>query len=197
MIKLIVGLGNPGAHYAATRHNIGFWAVDLIAQESGVILRSETRFHGCVAQTKFHGFSLRLLQPQTFMNRSGLAVRALAQFYKILPEEILIVHDELELPPGTVKLKRSGSSGGHNGLKDITLHLSTSDYWRLRIGIGHPRHPLSQAAQSKVTDFVLTPPQPAEHILIEDAIRRALITLPEIVKGDIERAMNHLHRTAS
>ncbi|CCD29787.1 peptidyl-tRNA hydrolase (PTH) [Candidatus Glomeribacter gigasporarum BEG34] len=193
MIKLIAGLGNPGGEYAATRHNAGFWVIHAIARNAGAILRPEARFHSDVAHISFCGLSLRLLQPQTFMNRSGLSVCALAQFYKILPEEILIAHDELELPPGAVKLKRGGGSGGHNGLKDITLRLSTPDYWRLRIGIGHPRASLSKEAQSKVADFVLSPPPPEEQALIHDAIRRALSVLPDIAAGNTAQAMNRLH----
>ncbi len=193
MIKLIAGLGNPGAEYAATRHNIGFWVIDAIASEAGGALRSEARFHGYVAHARFHGLSLRLLQPQTFMNRSGRSVHAVARFYDISPDEILIVHDELDLPPGTAKLKQGGGSGGHNGLKDITLHLSSPDYWRLRIGIGHPRDSSSKEAQIGVTRFVLKPPRPKEQALINDAIRRALSILPHIVTGDTTHAMNRLH----
>src|SRR5260363_43602 len=174
---MIAGLGNPGGEYAATRHNAGFWVIHAIARNAGAILRPEARFHSDVAHISF----------------SGLSVCALAQFYKILPEEILIAHDELELPPGAVKLKRGGGSGGHNGLKDITLRLSTPDYWRLRIGIGHPRASLSKEAQSKVADFVLSPPPPEEQALIHDAIRRALSVLPDIAAGNTAQAMNRLH----
>ncbi len=197
MIKLIAGLGNPGAEYAATRHNVGFWVVDSIAREAGAALRLEARFNGRVARAQFHGLNLHLLQPQTFMNRSGISVRAWMQFHKIQSDEILVVHDELDFPPGVVKLKRGGSSGGHNGLKDITVHVSTPDYWRLRIGVGHPRHSSSKKDQIDVAQFVLKPPHPEERTLIEHAIQRALSALPGIVRGNITQAMNQLHQTSN
>ncbi len=138
MIKLFVGLGNPGPEYEATRHNAGFWWIDALARELGTTLVPERSYWGLVARTNVQGESRWLLQPQTFMNLSGKSVAALARFFKIEPHEILVVHDELDFAPGQVKLKRSGSHGGHNGLRDIHAQLGSPDYWRLRIGIGHP-----------------------------------------------------------
>lgn len=192
MIKLIVGLGNPGAEYAATRHNAGFWFVDALARQAGASLRAETRFHGHAVRARLGGHDVWLLEPQTFMNRSGLAVVALARFYKILPDEILVVHDELDLPPGGVKLKRGGGSGGHNGLKDISAHLSTPDYWRLRLGIGHPRN-LLPGGNPQVVDFVLKPPRKEEQEAIDRAMDRALDVVELAIGGDMERAMMRLH----
>lgn len=163
MIKLIVGLGNPGAEYTATRHNAGFWLVDQLAREAGATLRDERRFHGFYAKARLCGEEVHLLEPQTYMNRSGQSVVALAHFFKILPNEILVAHDELDLPPGAVKLKLGGGSGGHNGLKDISAHLSSQQYWRLRIGIGHPRDMIPESARAgakpDVANFVLKPPR--------------------------------------
>jgi PTH1 family peptidyl-tRNA hydrolase len=186
-IRLVVGLGNPGAEYAATRHNAGFWWVDEIAHRVSASLRVESKFQGLAAKVRLSGQEVWLLKPQTYMNISGRAVAALANFYKIPPEEILIVHDELDLPPGAVKLKYGGGHGGHNGLKDITAQLSTANFWRLRIGIGHP------GDKARVADFVLSPPSPAERELIEVASRQALDILPEILNGQFEQAMHRLH----
>jgi peptidyl-tRNA hydrolase, PTH1 family len=200
MIKLIVGLGNPGAEYAATRHNAGFWLVDALARDAGASLRHETRFNGMLARARLFGEEVWLLQPQTFMNRSGLSVVALAHFYKILPDQILVAHDDLDLPPGTVKLKLGGGSGGHNGLKDISAHLSTQQYWRLRIGIGHPRDLLPQSAQAgarpDVVNFVLKPPRKEEQEVIDRSLERATNVMQYVVKGELERAMLLLHRPA-
>ena len=138
MIKLFVGLGNPGPDYEATRHNAGFWWIDALARELKVNLVPERSYYGLAGRTSVNGQSVWLLQPQTFMNLSGKSVASLARFFKIQPEEILVVHDELDLPPGQVKLKRGGSHAGHNGLRDIHAQLGSPDYWRLRIGIGHP-----------------------------------------------------------
>jgi len=137
-IRLIVGLGNPGREYEGNRHNVGFWWVDELARLQNVNFKHENKFHGETARGKLHGHEAWLLKPQTFMNGSGRAVGALAQFYKIPPEEIMIVHDELDLPPGVARMKKAGGHGGHNGLKDTIAHLGTKDFWRLRIGIGHP-----------------------------------------------------------
>lgn len=198
MIKLIVGLGNPGAEYAATRHNAGFWFIDRLAREAGATPRDERRFHGTYAKARLHGEEIHLLQPQTFMNRSGLSVVAVAQFFKILPPSILVVHDELDLPPGVAKLKLGGGSGGHNGLKDISAHLSTQQYWRLRIGIGHPRDLVPEGArastQPDVVNFVLKPPRKEEQQLIDAATHKSLAVMPWIVSGEMERAMMQLHR---
>jgi PTH1 family peptidyl-tRNA hydrolase len=200
MIKLIVGLGNPGAEYAATRHNAGFWLVDALARDAGANLRHESRFNGLVARARLHGEEVWLLQPQTFMNRSGLAVLALANFYKILPDQILVAHDELDLAPGVIKLKLGGGSGGHNGIKDISAHLSSQQYWRLRIGIGHPRDLLPEQAKAgarpDVANFVLKPPRREEQEAIDIALERATAVMSYVVKGELERAMMLLHRPA-
>lgn len=198
MIKLIVGLGNPGAEYTATRHNAGFWLVDQLARETHTTLRAERRFHGLHAKIRTCGEEIHLLEPQTFMNRSGLSVTTLARFFNILPNAILVVHDELDLPPGTAKLKFGGGSGGHNGLKDICAHLSTQQYWRLRIGIGHPRELMPESARTgakpDVVNFVLKPPRKEEQNVIDASIDKCLTVLPMLVKGEMERAMMQLHR---
>jgi PTH1 family peptidyl-tRNA hydrolase len=190
-IRLIVGLGNPGPDYEQTRHNAGFWLVDNLANSlPNARLQREAGFNALVAKTIIGGNQLWLLEPQTYMNRSGQSVGAIARFYKIQPDEILVVHDELDLPPGAAKLKKGGSSGGHNGLKDITAALGTQDYWRLRIGIGHPRTlNLNQA----VADFVLHRPRREEQLLIEDAIEKALRIVPTAVAGDFTKATMELH----
>lgn len=186
-IKLIVGLGNPGAEYAPTRHNAGFWLVDQLAHGS---LKLESRFQGLVGKTRIGGHDIWLLEPQTFMNRSGQSVGAFARFYRILPAEVLVVHDELDLLPGTAKLKLGGSTGGHNGLKDISAVLGTQDYWRLRIGIGHPR---SLNLQQAVIDFVLHRPRAEEQASIASAIEKSLDILPLLCEGKPEQAMHLLH----
>src|SRR3984957_10425384 len=198
MIKLIVGLGNPGAEYTATRHNAGFWFVDLLAREAGATLRNESRFHGYAAKARVHGEEVWLLQPQTYMSRSGLSVVSLARFHKILPDEIVVVHDEMDLPPGVAKLKLGGGSGGHNGLKDISAHLTTPQYYRLRIGVGHPRDLIPEGARAgakpDVANFVLKPPRREEQEIIDASIERALAVMPFVIDGEIERAMMNLHR---
>jgi len=200
MIKLIVGLGNPGAEYVMTRHNAGSWLVDQLAREAGATLRDERRFHGLYAKARLHGEEVCLLEPQTYMNRSGLSVVALAHFFKILPDEILVAHDELDLPPGTVKLKQGGGSGGHNGIKDIAAHLCTPQFWRLRIGIGHPRDLIPEGARAgakpDVANYVLKPPRNEEQGMLDASIERALAVMPLVMKGDMERAMMQLHRAA-
>jgi PTH1 family peptidyl-tRNA hydrolase len=201
MIKMIVGLGNPGPEYVPTRHNAGFWLVDALAREGSATLRHESRFNGMVARARLYGEEVWLLQPQTFMNRSGLAVVALANFYKILPDQILVAHDELDLPAGTVKLKLGGGSGGHNGLKDISAHLTTQQYWRLRIGIGHPRDALPDSARAAgarpdVANFVLKAPRREEQEAIDGALDRAMNVMQAVVKGELERAMMQLHKSA-
>jgi PTH1 family peptidyl-tRNA hydrolase len=186
-IRLIVGLGNPGIEYQATRHNAGFWWVDEFARIHGVQFREENRFHGLVARVQTQGQDTWLLKPQTFMNVSGRSVVALAMFYRILPDEILVVHDELDLPPGSAKLKLGGGHGGHNGLKDLIMHLTTKDFWRLRIGIGHP------GERSEVSNYVLNAPRKEELPLIEQALQRAQDVAPLIVEGKMEAAMLKLH----
>jgi PTH1 family peptidyl-tRNA hydrolase len=186
-IRLIVGLGNPGAEYEQTRHNAGFWLVDQLA---GHRLTKEARFHGLATKTRIAGNEVWLLEPQTYMNRSGQAVGALTRFYKITPEEVLVIHDELDLPPGAAKLKKGGSSGGHNGLKDITAVLGTQDYWRLRIGIGHPR---TMGLQQPVADFVLHRPRKEEQSLIDEAISKSEQIIPLLCEGKFDAAMMQLH----
>ncbi|MBS0467484.1 MAG: aminoacyl-tRNA hydrolase [Proteobacteria bacterium] len=189
MIKLFVGLGNPGPEYEATRHNAGFWWIDELARELKVSLMPERAYHGLMARTSIAGHSVWLLQPQTFMNLSGKSVAALARFFKILPEEILVVHDELDLPPGQAKLKRGGSHAGHNGLRDIHAQLGSSDYWRLRIGIGHP------GAKGEVIHWVLKKPAPDQRQLIEDSIAHSLKAYPAMLAGDMDKATMLVHTT--
>lgn len=188
-IRLIVGLGNPGSDYEPTRHNAGFWLVDQLARGD---LRKEARFNALAAKSRIGGSEVWLLEPQTFMNRSGQSVGAIARFYKITPDEVLVVHDELDLPPGAAKLKKGGSSGGHNGLKDITAALGTQDYWRLRIGIGHPRE---LKLQQPVVDFVLHRPRAEEQAQIDRAIDKSLAVIPLLCEGQFEQAMMNLHTT--
>ncbi len=190
-IRLIVGLGNPGAESAQTRHNAGFWLVDLLARGQ---LRRETRFTALSCKTSIAGHEVWLLEPQTFMNRSGRSVAALANFYKITPEEILVIHDELDLNPGIAKLKKGGSSGGHNGLKDIDRALGTRDYWRLRLGIGHPR---TLGLQQPVVDFVLHRPRSEEKPLIDAAIEKSYAAISLLCDGRFEQAMLELHTNAN
>jgi PTH1 family peptidyl-tRNA hydrolase len=192
-LRLIVGLGNVGAEYERTRHNAGFWFVDAVAAKAGVSFSSERKFHGDVARLRDHAQELWLLKPTTYMNRSGSSVVALALYYRILPTQILVVHDEVDLPPGTVKLKRGGGTAGHNGLKDIQAKLSTPDFWRLRLGVGHPR---TLQLNQEVADFVLHPPSREHAQAIDDALGRALEIVPQLVAGQFERAMMKLHRTA-
>jgi PTH1 family peptidyl-tRNA hydrolase len=188
-IRLIVGLGNPGPEYELTRHNAGFWLVDALA---GRALARESRYNALAGKKNIAGHEVWLLEPQTYMNRSGQSVGALARFYKIAADEILVVHDELDLPPGVAKIKKGGSSGGHNGLKDITAALGTQDYWRLRIGIGHPR---AHAMQQQVVDFVLHRPRKEEQPLIDEAIAKSLDVIPLLCEGKFEAAMMQLHTT--
>ncbi len=187
--RLVVGLGNPGPEYEATRHNVGFWFVDRLAEQLRVSLAPQAKFFGKAARAG----ELWLLQPTTFMNRSGQAVAALANFYKISPAEILVIHDELDLPPGGIRLKQGGGNGGHNGLKDIQARLGTPDFWRLRLGIGHPRT-LNLAQQ--VVDFVLHPPRKEEAPDIEHALQRSLLAWPRIAAGDYPDAQQQLHGKA-
>jgi PTH1 family peptidyl-tRNA hydrolase len=192
-IRLIVGLGNPGPEYEQTRHNAGFWLVDHLARHTarGALVR-ETRFNALAAKATIAGQEVWLLEPQTYMNRSGQSVGALARFYKIAADEIMVVHDELDLAPGVAKIKKGGSSGGHNGLKDITAVLGTQDYWRLRIGIGHPR---LLNLQHAVVDFVLHRPRKEEQALIDQAIAKSLDVMPLLCEGKFEAAMMQLHTT--
>lgn len=190
-IRLIVGLGNPGQEYEQTRHNAGFWLVDELARSTlRCNLSRESKYNALAAKTAIAGQEVWLLEPQTFMNRSGLSVGALARFYKILPDEILVAHDELDIPPGVAKLKKGGSSGGHNGLKDITAALGTQDYWRLRIGIGHPR---TLNLNQEVVDFVLHRPRKEEQPQIDEAIAKSLSIIPLLCEGNFNAAAMKLH----
>lgn len=186
-IRLIVGLGNPGREYETTRHNAGYWWVDELARLQNLSFKSEAKFHGLTARGQLHGHEMLLLKPQTFMNVSGRAVGALAQFYKIAPAEMLVVHDELDLPPGVARLKLGGGHGGHNGLKDIITHLGSKDFWRLRLGIGHP------GDRTDVAGYVLNDPRREERELINVVMQRALDVAPMIIEGKAEAAMLKLH----
>ncbi|HEU0200090.1 MAG TPA: aminoacyl-tRNA hydrolase [Burkholderiaceae bacterium] len=189
-IRLIVGLGNVGAEYERTRHNAGFWFVDAVAAKARVAFSHERKFHGEAARIRDHARELWLLKPGTYMNRSGQAVVALALYFKILPTQMLVVHDEVDLAPGVVKLKRGGGTAGHNGLKDIQAKLTTPDFWRLRLGVGHPR---TLQLNQEVADFVLHPPSREHERGIEDAITRSLEIVPQLLEGQFERAMMKLH----
>ncbi len=184
--RLIVGLGNPGADYSETRHNAGFRLCERLADQLNAPFSNESRFHGRVANARAAG--VWLLMPQTFMNRSGQSVGALARFHRIQPAEILVLHDELDIPPGQLRLKFGGGLGGHNGLKDITAHLGTQDFWRLRIGIGHP------GDRNEVVNFVLKPPRKEERTEIDASLDRALELWPWIAKGDWNAAMQRANQ---
>jgi PTH1 family peptidyl-tRNA hydrolase len=184
-MKLIVGLGNPGDRYQPTRHNAGFWLVERYAQQTGTPLRKDAKFQALVGRHDATGTWLVL--PQNFMNASGRPVQMLASFFKIAPADILVAHDELDFPPGTVRMKQGGGTGGHNGLKDISARLASHDYWRLRIGIGHP------GDRNLVTEYVLHRPPQEERVDIEASIDRALEILPAVISGDVQGAMLKLH----
>lgn len=189
MIKLFVGLGNPGAEYEDTRHNAGFWWIDAVARSLGVTLQNERSYYGKMARATVQGRQVWLLQPQTFMNLSGKSVAALARFYKIAPEQILVVHDELDLAPGQAKLKKGGGHAGHNGLRDIHAQLGSSDYWRLRLGIGHP------GDKSQVVGWVLKKPQSEEMNAIDEAIARSAKAFSLLTEGETARATVMIHTT--
>lgn len=187
-IKLIVGLANPGAEYAQTRHNAGAWYVDLLARQHNQQLKEESKFFGYTARLSLAGQDVRLLVPTTFMNLSGKAVLAMAQFYRIEPDEILVAHDELDIPPGMAKIKLGGGNGGHNGLKDIQSKFGGNpNFYRLRIGIGHP------GDKSKVVGFVLGKPPAIEQKLIDDAIDESLRCTELLMKDGLEKTMRRLH----
>jgi len=186
-IQLIVGLGNPGPKYQDTRHNVGFWFVDRLAQRHAARLLNESKFHGLLGRARAGGHDLRLLQPLTYMNRSGRSVLAVARYFDIAPERILVVHDELDLPPGQVRLKQGGGHAGHNGLRDTIAALGSRDFWRLRIGIDHP------GDRSRVVDYVLSRPGKAEADAIGDALERAEDCLDDILDGRFPLVMNRLH----
>ena len=185
-VSIIVGLGNPGDKYAATRHNVGFWLVDRIAGSTGAVLKVEKKVLGSVAQTSLGRSTIRLMKPATYMNESGQAVRRLLDFYKLQPENLLVLHDELDLPPGTVRLKKGGGHGGHNGLRDIIAHCG-KEFLRLRIGIGHP------GDKSMVSGYVLRNPPAKELRLIEDALPDAEQAVARLLDDGLEKAMHWLH----
>ncbi len=186
-LRLVVGLGNPGPDYSETRHNAGFWFCERLARELGVGFSRESRYHGLVAKCRLASADFWLLMPQTFMNRSGQAVQALTHFYRIAAAEMLVVHDELDIPPGQLRLKFGGGLGGHNGLKDITSHLGTQDYWRLRVGIGHP------GDRNEVINYVLKPPRKEEMSEIDSALERALQAWPLLAKSDFNTALQRIN----
>jgi peptidyl-tRNA hydrolase, PTH1 family len=185
-LKLIVGLGNPGPRYEQTRHNAGFWFVDLLADRAGGRFALDSKVQGELARIVLCGDELRLLKPQTFMNLSGQSAGAVARFFKLAPEQVLVAHDELDLPPGTARLKRGGGHGGHNGLRDLIRHIG-ADFWRLRIGIGHPGH------RDQVTDYVLTRAPLDEDTLIRDTLADAADAVEQMLAQGPERAMHRLH----
>jgi PTH1 family peptidyl-tRNA hydrolase len=187
MIRLLVGLGNPGPEYEATRHNAGFWFVDAVARQLKATLTPERNYFGLAARVNAGHGPVWLLEPMTFMNLSGKSVAALARFFKIAPEEILVVHDELDLMPGQAKLKQGGSHAGHNGLKDIHAQLGSADYWRLRLGIGHP------GVKAEVIDYVLRKPPLEQRQAIDRVVDEALKALDLMLAGDMERAMMKIH----
>ena len=185
-IRLIVGLGNPGANYHSTRHNAGFWLADDIARDQNISLRNETRFQGEVGKFQARSKDIYLLKPLTFMNKSGQSIAAVARYFKIEPEQILVMHDELDLSPGDNRLKKSGGHGGHNGLRDTINHIG-KDFFRLRIGIGHP------GDRNQVVNYVLKSPSKIELEEILDANQRSLNILPTLLNGEFEKAMQQLH----
>ena len=187
MIRLIVGLGNPGAEYEDTRHNAGFWWVDGATRQLGGQLVHDPKYHGFVARVNRPEGPVWLLQPLTYMNLSGKAVAPLARFFKILPDEILVVHDELDIPPGQMKLKKGGGAGGHNGIKDIQAQLGTPEFWRLRLGIGHP------GARGEVAAYVLRKPPAAERLLIDANVDDSLKSLDPLLAGEMDKAMMKIH----
>lgn len=186
-IKLIAGLGNPGNQYAETRHNAGFRFLDAVVRRFGATLKHENRFHGDVGKVMIAGHPVWLIKPQTFMNLSGDGVTTLSRFYKIDPEEILVAHDELDIPPGEVRLKQGGGHGGHNGLRDIHNKLGSREYMRLRIGIGHPGN------AKQVSGYVLKKAPADEQALTDAAIQAAADEVENIVNGDYQKVMNRLH----
>ncbi len=186
-LSLIVGLGNPGPEYDQTRHNAGFWFVDALAAQLQAAWREDGRLPAETARASFQGSDLRLIKPMAYMNRSGLPVARFARFFKIEPARILVVHDELDLPPGVIRYKRGGGHGGHNGLRDLIRHLGTADFQRLRLGIGHPGH------RDQVVDYVLQRPSREDRQAVETAIEAGLQVLPDLLSGKTDAAMRKLH----
>lgn len=187
-IRLLVGLGNPDPRDARTRHNAGFWFADAVASRWGGSFRSQSNFFGDIADCQVGGHRLRILKPMTYMNNSGRSVAAFANFYKFEADEILIAHDEIDLPPGTVRLKRGGGHGGHNGLRDVIPQLGSPDFARLRIGVGHPGN------KNAVVGYVLKPASAEDQGIIDDAVALAVDHFPDIVAGKYSEVMNSLHR---
>ena len=185
MIRLVAGLGNPGREYETTRHNAGYWFADALAAKLGAAFVNEGKFHGLVAKAVG---DVRLLKPQTYMNRSGLSIRALMDYVKAPVGQILVVHDELDLPCGVARLKLGGGHGGHNGLRDSITHCGP-DFWRLRIGIGHP------GVKAEVVNWVLKKPAPDQRTLIEDSIAHSLKAYPAMLAGDMDKATQLVHTT--
>jgi PTH1 family peptidyl-tRNA hydrolase len=188
-LKAIIGLGNPGPEHLLTRHNVGFWLVDALARQTGGHFRSHAKFHGEICRVQLSGAEITLLKPSTYMNRSGLAIRALADYMKVAPSEILIAHDELDLPVGDIRFKFGGGHGGHNGLRDIITHLG-AEFWRVRIGIDHP------GDKSQVLEYVLRRAAKQDEEAIIESIQDALEALPLFLEQGSERAMNALHGKA-
>jgi peptidyl-tRNA hydrolase, PTH1 family len=188
-LRIIVGLGNPGPEHLTTRHNAGFWFVDLLARRHGGEFRDYRKYSGETAKITLGGREIVLLKPTTYMNRSGLSVRQLSDFYKVAPEDILVVHDELDLPVGAVRLKQGGGHGGHNGLRDTIAHIG-ENFWRLRLGIGHPGN------KAEVIDYVLTRAPRAEEDLILESVATAADCMPLLLEQGAERAMTRLHSRA-
>ena len=189
-IKLVVGLGNPGPEHLLTRHNAGFWFVDALAEKYKLRFRCASKFHSEVCRLTISTADCFLCKPSNFMNRSGGAVQAIASFYKIVPQEILVAHDEIDLPPGVIRIKRGGGHGGHNGLRDIIENLGDNSFNRLRIGVGHP------GSSDLVVDHVLNRASPAEEEMIMQGIASALESIPQILAGELQKVMNKLHRSA-
>ncbi len=186
-IQLIVGLGNPGREYEQTRHNVGCWFIKALVEQYNIIFRSEAKFKGLTCQININDHKCWVLFPITYMNLCGEAVKALANFYNITPETILVVHDDLDFAPGIIRLKKDGGHGGHKGLRSIINHLHSNKFYRLRIGIGHPRD------RNAVVEYVLRHPSRSDKQLIENAIDNGIQVIPEIVAGNIEKAMTILH----
>ncbi|ORF35693.1 aminoacyl-tRNA hydrolase [Snodgrassella alvi] len=186
-IRLIVGLGNPGTEYEHTRHNIGFDFVDELARLWKISLKEEKKFFGQVTKVNLPENEIWLLKPSTYMNKSGTSVQSIAKFFKISPEEILVIHDELDIPCGQIRFKKGGGSGGHNGLKDIQAWLGTADFYRLRLGIGHP------GDRNLVVHYVLHKPLAEEKVLIDEALHKSLNAIPLLLKGEFGRAQQQLH----
>jgi len=189
-LKLIVGLGNPTPRYEKTRHNAGFWFVDRVSRDLGFALSDDSRFHGVVGRGEFQGRPILLLKPMTYMNRSGVSVASIRSYFKIGPEEILVAHDELDLPAGMVRLKKGGGHGGHNGLRDIIAHLGGAEFYRLRFGVGHPGN------KWEVTDYVLGTPSKSEEASLDSAMVDALAELPWMLRGEFSAVMNRLNSNA-